>query len=339
MSTPSRVDERGEPTGLVGRGARFEGGRRLFIRRWGGLVAALAGIRGFDAAADVSAPATESRMSTGAPSSTARGAAMLRAVHQIVDHPRVFDDPYALRILEPLAPGELQSTIDRRSRGMRASIALRSRYTEDCLESAVASGTRQYVILGAGLDTFACRNPHVGQRLKVYELDHPATQADKRHRLSAAGLVPQPGTHFVPIDFETRTLGEALSAAGFRFDRPAFFSMLGVSIYITDAAVMATMRTVASCARGSEISMSFSIPDAMLSEGAQARRRRTMAELARAGEPWITFYEPRSLERRLLAVGFSTAVALAPSEANERYFAERHDGLSVVDAHMMLARV
>jgi methyltransferase (TIGR00027 family) len=278
-------------------------------------------------------------LTTGVPSRTARGAALHRAVHQIVDHPRVFDDPHAVRILEPFAPGELQSLVDRRGRGMRASIVLRSRYTEDCLAEAVARGTRQYVVLGAGFDTFACRNPHLAAGLQVYEVDHPATQADKRRRIQAAGLAPRAGTHFVPIDFERQTLSEALPRAGFRFERPAFFSMLGVSIYISDAAVMATLRTVAACVPGSEISMSFSIPDALLNPAARAYRQRSIAAMAAAGEPWTTFYDPDELTVRLLQAGFASAQPLRPPEANRRYFVGRNDGLAVADAHMMLARV
>lgn len=313
--------------------------RRSFVRTCGALAVAMWGGRVLEAVASPEEAPAVRLMATGEPSRTARAAAMHRAVHQIVDYPRVFDDSFALRILEPLAPAELQAMIDRRGHGMRASIALRSRYTEDCLAEAVARGTRQYVVLGAGLDTFACRNPHVDTGLHVYEVDHPATQAYKRTRMQASGMAARPGAHFVPIDFETQTLRDVLSAAGLRFDRPAFFSMLGVSIYISDAAVMATMRTVAACAPGSEIAMSFAIPEKLLHPSARARRRRSMAALAAAGEPWITFYEPDELAARLLREGYSTATPLTPNDANRRYFADRTDGLSVTDAHMMLARV
>lgn len=278
-------------------------------------------------------------LAAGQPSRTARSAALSRAVHQIVDHPWVFEDPHALSILGPLAPGELQASIDRGSRAMRASIALRSRYAEDCLAAAVARGTRQYVLLGAGLDTFACRNPHTQAGLAVFEVDHPASQADKRLRLAQADLVPGPGTTFVSIDFETQTLRERLAAAGLRFDLPAFFSMLGVTIYISDEAVMGTLRTIASCAPGSEVVFSFSVPDERLGDAERVRRRRTMAAMAAAGEPWITFYDPDVLADRLTGERFAAAEVLRPAEANRRYFGGRRDGLAIADAHIMLARV
>lgn len=284
-------------------------------------------------------PALPSLLAAGVPSRTVRAAALNRAVHQIVDHPRIFDDPYALPVLGPLVTGELQAAIDRGSRAMRVAIVMRSRYAEDCLAAAVAGGTRQYVVLGAGLDTFACRNPHVDAGLSVFEVDHPATQTDKRLRLAQARIAPRAGTTFVPIDVETQGLRAALAAAGFRFDRRAFFSMLGVTIYVSEQGGMETLRVAASCPAGSEVAFSFSLPDWMLGDAALARRRRTMAALAGLGEPWITFHDPDELARRLLEQGYATAELLRPAEANRRYFGGRTDGLAVVDAHMMLARV
>ncbi len=313
--------------------------RRSFVVRAASLAIVVIGGGALDAAASTNGTAVANLLATGEPSGTARSAALHRAAHQIVDHPRVFEDPYALKILEPRAAAELQATVDRRAHGMRASIALRSRYTEDSLAEAVARGTRQYVVLGAGLDTFACRNPHVDAGLQVYEVDHPASQRYKLGRMRASDMAPRSGTHFVAIDFETQTLREALAGAGFRFDRPAFFSMLGVAIYISDAAVMSTLRTIAACARGSEIAMSFAVTDEWLQPAARARRQRSMKALAAAGEPWITFYDPDVLSARLLEEGFSSARPLRPDDANRRYFADRRDGLSVTDAHMMLARV
>jgi len=313
--------------------------RRSFVKRAASLALAVIGGGALDAAASENGAPAADLMATGEPSRTARSAALHRAAHQIVDHPCVFEDPYALKILEPLAAAELQATVDRRGSGMRASIALRSRYAEDSLAEAVARGTRQYVVLGAGLDTFACRNPHVEFGLQVYEVDHPASQRYKIARMRASDMAPRSGTHFVAIDFETQTLRAALTGAGFRFDQPAFFSMLGVAIYISDVAVMSTLRTIAACARGSEIAMSFAVTDELLRPDAHARRQRSMRALAAAVEPWITFYDPDVLTARLLEDGFSSARPLRPDDANRRYFADRRDGLFVTDAHMMLARV
>ena len=279
------------------------------------------------------------RMGTGEPSATARGAALSRAVHQIVDFPRVLEDPYALPILGPVRNSELQAAVDYQSRPLRASIVMRSRYAEDRLAAAVARGVRQYVILGAGLDTFACRNPHAGLGLRVFEVDHPATQRYKRVRLDEAGIASPPGLTFVPIDFETQKLPHELASAGFRFDEPAFFSLLGVVIYLTDSAVMDTMRVVGSCAPGSEIAFSFSVPDDLLTEAQRTARHRSMAQVAALGEPWITFYDPSVLADAMRARGFNTIDVLGPPDANRTYFADRSDGLRVSSGHMMAARI
>ena len=276
-------------------------------------------------------------MASGQPSATARAAALIRAVHQIIDYPRVLDDPFALSILGPLRPGELQTAVDRQSPALRAAIVMRSRYAEDRLAAAVARGVRQYVILGAGLDTFAYRNPHAS--LRVFEVDHRATQRFKRERLDRADIRVPARTTFVPVDFETQTLTHELEAHGFRFDEPAFFSLLGVVVYLTDAAVMETMRIVASGAAGSEIVVSFSLPDYLLNERQRRSRERSMANVAALGEPWITFYEPAALARALRGSGFSATELFRPEEANRTYFADRMDGLRTSGGHMMSARV
>ena len=317
-----------------------DGDRRAFLRRSlaGGCTAVAASL----GLGEVHAQARETaatRMDLGEPSNTARGAALQRALHQVIDFPRVLEDPLALSILGPLAANDLQAAVDRRNAGLRASIVMRSRYAEDRLAMAVAQGVRQYVILGAGLDTFAYRNPHAEVGLRVFEVDHPATQRFKRERLGRAGIDRAPGMTFVPIDFETQTLSEQLTGAGFRFDQPAYFSMLGVVIYLSDEAVMETMRMVTSCGAGSEIVFSFSVTDELLTESQQSSRERTMARLAAQGEPWVTFYEPATLAEALRARGFSAAEVFAPPEANRTYFADRKDGLRVSTGHMMSARV
>jgi methyltransferase (TIGR00027 family) len=314
--------------------------RRLFLRGSvaAGIGAIAASLRLNAAWAQTRASAAR-RMETGEPSATARGAALSRAVHQIVDYPRVLEDPHAIPILGPLQQGELQQAVDRRSRALRASIVMRSRYAEDRLAAAVTRGVRQYVVLGAGLDTFAYRNPHARLGLRVFEVDHPATQRFKRQRLGNARITVPPETTFVPIDFETQTLSEALANAGFRFEQPAFFSMLGVVIYLTDDAFMQTLNVIAACASATEIVFSFSVPDDLLTDTQQTGRARSMAQLAALGEPWISFYEPSTLAERLRARGFSAAEVFAPQDANRTYFAGRIDGLRVGTEHMMSAYV
>lgn len=310
--------------------------RRAFLAR------ALAAMAAMATGQRVSAQALEAtgRMAAGAPSATARGAALARALHQIVDHPRILDDPLALAMVDGGDLGELQASADRGASASRAFIALRSRYAEDRLGAAVDRGVRQYVVLGAGLDTYAYRNPHAARGLRVLEVDHPATQRWKRARLQAAGIAVPASTTYVPVDFETQTLAGELQRGGFRTDRPAFFSLLGVAIYLTEDAVTDTLRYVASCAAGSEIVFSFSLPDAHLSEAALARRERSRARMAAIGEPWLTFFEPALLVSRLQALGFGGVDILTADEANRIYFANRADGLKLgPSARMAAARV
>jgi len=192
-------------------------------------------------------------MHDGQPSRTAFRVALRRAAHKVLDDPRVFEDPLALGIVGADA-GELRSdekSQSRISRLMRAFMAVRSRYAEDGLAAAFQGGTRQYVVLGAGLDTFAYRNPFPG--LRVLEVDHPATQGWKRRRLEAAGIAVPESMTFAPVDFESQTLADGLVRAGLAMDQKAFFSWLGVVPYLTRSAAVETLRFVASLPSGSEI--------------------------------------------------------------------------------------
>jgi len=226
-------------------------------------------------------------LEAGQPSRTARGAAMQRAAHQLLEKPPVFEDPIALRIFGDEGTAWLDRNLERyrseRSRAMRAFLVMRSRYAEDRLADAVARGVRQYVVLGAGLDTFACRNPHRG--LRVFEVDHPLTQAWKRDRLRAQAIAVPESAIFAPVDFERQALAEGLAAAGFRADQPAFFSWLGVVIYLSRDAVAGTLRTVAACARGSEVVFDFSPPPDELDSAERSRHVALASRVAGIGEP------------------------------------------------------
>src|SRR5262245_4202397 len=206
------------------------------------------------------------RMDEGQPSRTAQSTARLRAAHQILDNPRVLDDPLALRIIGAQAEAAVRANPQGEPRlaTLRAFVVLRSRYTEDELARAVQQGVRQYVILGAGLDTFAYRNPYSG--LRVFEVDHPATQSWKRGSLNQAGIDSPSSLTFAPVDFEKETLADGLGRAGFKTDEPAFFSLLGVVIYLTRGAVMETLKFVAAMPAGSEIVFDYAVPSSLLGE-------------------------------------------------------------------------
>jgi methyltransferase (TIGR00027 family) len=260
--------------------------------------------------------------------------AMRRAAHQLLDRPCVFEDPLALRILGPEHASALTANPRLHEDSpvapyLRAFMAARSRYAEDRLHTAVAEGTSQYVILGAGLDTFAYRNPYPPERLRVFEVDHPATQEWKRRQLAEAQIDIPPDLVFAPVDFESQTLNDALRQAGHDACRPTFFSWLGVTIYLAPATVMATLRFVAGLATGSEIIFDYGISPELM----DVKERRVFdamaAKVALAGEPWQAFFEPVALERDLRALGFTQAEDVGQEQLNARYFAGRSDGLQV----------
>lgn len=311
-------------------------GRRRFL---GGIAAgaALAGLtQGGGALA-------AGRLNSGEPSETALGAANLRAAHQILEYPRILHDPFAIPILGRAGEARLRADLARyqrpRARSMRASMVLRSRYADDRFFAATRRGVRQYVALGAGLDTFAYRNQYPEAMLVVFEVDHPATQAWKRARLREMGIRIPDSLRFAPLDFERQSLAEGLARAGFRADRPAFFSWLGVSMYLSEAAVTGTLGYIASLASGSEVVFDFTLPASSLSPERQARRASSAAYVERLGEPWITFFEPAALAARVRNAGFSQATLLGPQEAQERYFKGRTDGFRASVSHLMAAVV
>jgi methyltransferase (TIGR00027 family) len=259
---------------------------------------------------------------------TAQSTANLRAAHQLVDQPRIFDDPLALRIIGAQAEAAVRA---RAGRGAMASfrpfVAVRSRYAEDELARAVQRGVRQYVVLGAGLDTFAYRSPYPGSRLRVFEVDHPATQVWKRDRLQEAGIAIPESLAFAAIDFEKQTLADGLRQAGFKVDEPAFFSMLGVVVYLTRDAVRDTLKFVVSLPQAAEIVFDYAIPPAALGEHDRARHDEAARMVATRGEPWLTYFEPATLASELRGIGFTHVEDLGPDEVHARYFKGRTDGL------------
>ena len=275
------------------------------------------------------------------PSRTAQGAAMHRAAHQLLDRPPVFDDPLALTIIGEEAATELREGRDPRvtqSQGLRAFIATRSRFTEDCLAEAMTRGVRQYVLLGAGLDTFAYRATRAG--LRVFEVDHPATQGWKRARLSEVHIATPDWVTYAPVDFEHETIREGLARVGFDFAAPAVFAWLGVVPYLTREAVTGTLAFVASLARGSEIVFDYAQPPGKESPEQRALFEAMAERVAASGEPFRSFFEPEELLREVEALGFSRVEDLSASVLNARYFQGRADGLALRGrGHLLHARV
>ena len=272
------------------------------------------------------------------PSATADGAALLRAAHQVLDMPPIFVDPLAARLIEPEAAARLQDPASFQTpalRALRASVAIRSRYAEDRLADAVRRGVHQYVLLGAGLDSFAYRNPFEPSALRVFELDHPSTQARKQARLRAAGVAAPATLTFVPVDFERQTIAEALAQHGFDAGAPAFVSWLGVTIYLQRDAVLRTLAWAAGLAPGSEIVFTYSAPRDRPPAAWTALKTRADG----LGEPWITFFEPDALAGELRRLGFAELTDLGPEDAYVRYCRGRSDGLRPGGSgHLMSAR-
>lgn len=279
------------------------------------------------------------------PSTTALRVAMKRAAHQLLDHPRIFEDPLALKIIGKERAAALQAEPRHYESGqlspyLRAFVAARSRYAEDELALAVARGVRQYVILGAGLDTFAYRNPYPRGMLRVFEVDHPAVQTWKRACLQEAGIPLPEDLRFAPVDFETRTLTEGLSDAGYDSGRSTFFSWLGVTEYLTTEAVMTTLRFIASAPKGSTVVFDYMLAPSLLNPAQRSHFEALAQRVASVGEPWQTFFDPVVLTRDLRAMGFRSVEDVSPEEINARYFKDRRDGLRVGTlSHLMKAQV
>lgn len=279
-------------------------------------------------------------------STTAEGVAIQRALHQTLDAaPKILDDPIA-PLLSDLASesnkadvARLESMTRPIKTPFRAVFIMRSRYTEDCLAESLVRGVRQYVILGAGLDTFAYRQPAWGNSLRIYEVDHPASQEWKRERLEGAKLRIPRNLIFAPIDFETTSLREGLSTAGFNSHTPSFFSLLGVSQYLTVAATESIFGFVQSLPQGTELVFEFIVPDDLMPSN-EALVFGAIASLAAdRGEPWLTRFRPEELKSRLTALGFSQAYHLSPQAANERYFQGRRDDLAAWSGAQMMRAI
>ncbi len=275
--------------------------------------------------------ATDKRsMQRGQASRTALGVALRRAAHQVYDAPPlILDDPIAVPLLGDTYAKALADTRvslhEKSSITMRAWVLARSRFAEDQLAKAVKVGVRQYVVLGAGLDTFGLRNPHSG--LKVFEVDHPSTQMWKR-KLVASSQLPEPDfLHYVAVDFETQNLREQLKHAGLEFNAPTLFAMLGVVVYLTPDAFRETLGLIASFPEGSGVIFDYALPRHMLPEDEVDARDELAVRVASIGEPFQLFLSPAEIRSDL--GDFETFEEIDASELNHRYFGHRTDQLSL----------
>ena len=263
------------------------------------------------------------------PDSTAVRVALWRALHSEVDEPpHVFEDEVGLKLAAPEEGWRNRPDMSQFTRPFRASILARARFIEDLVAEQVALGVAQYVILGAGLDTFAQRRPELAARLIVFEIDQPGPQAWKRQRLIDLGFGIPPFLRLVPVDFEAGDgWWERLNQSGFDPDRPAVVASTGVSMYLTRDAIATTLRQVASLAPGSTLAMAFMLPIELADPEVRTGIERAAAGARANGTPFISFFTPTEILTMAHDAGFKEVHHVSAAMLAERYFTGRTDGL------------
>jgi methyltransferase (TIGR00027 family) len=267
---------------------------------------------------------------TDTPDNTAVRVALWRAMHVEVDQaPHVLEDLVGLQLAAP--DDDWRDRPDMHplgTRGFRAAIVARARLIEDLVAESAAAGVTQYVILGAGLDTFAQRRPELSAQLRVFEVDQPGTQAWKRRRLTELGFGVPDWLRLVPIDFETgESWWDGLSAAGFDPGRPAVVASTGVIMYLTKEANAATLHQLAALAPGSALAMSFLLPAELIDEADRPGLDISARGARAAGTPFLSFYSPEEMLALARDAGFRDAEHISSGSLAGRYFAGRADGL------------
>jgi len=263
------------------------------------------------------------------PDNTAVRVALWRALHVQADAPpHVLVDEIGLKLAAPDASWLSRPDMSPYTQPFRASIVARARFVEDLVETEAARGVDQYVILGAGLDTFAQRRPELAARMQIFEVDTPGPQAWKRERLVATGLGIPPYLHLVPVDFEAgATWWDRLAASGFAADRPAIVASTGVSMYLTRDAIAATLRAVAALASGSTLAMSFMLPFELVDPEIRPSMERAAVGAKAAGTPFVSLLAPDEMLAMAKDAGFREVEHVSSGALGERYFADRTDGL------------
>ena len=263
------------------------------------------------------------------PSRTALLTAAARALHREEPQPWVFDDWFALQLGgdDAVRMGEtLRERLPAASLlAFTRWVCVRSRLPEDVVERAAAAGIRQYVILGAGLDSFAYRRDDLLERVRVFEVDHPASQQWKRRRLQELGVHPPANLVYAPVDFERQELRAGLTAAGFDFSAQAVWSWIGVTMYLTLDAIRATLATISECSPGTRLVLTYNQPQAALAGRSLAIETTMRAIVSDLGEPMISLFTPAQVEQLLRELGYDELTHFGPEEARHTYFADRDD--------------
>jgi methyltransferase (TIGR00027 family) len=267
---------------------------------------------------------------TGAPDGTAVRVALWRAMHVESDPPpHVLEDEIGLRLVAPDDEWRRRPDMDPQgTRGYRAAVVARARFIEDLVAREAGRGVAQYVLLGAGLDSFAQRRPEIASRLRVFEVDRPGPQAWKRRRLIELGFGVPEWLRLVPVDFEAgQSWWEQLLAAGFDARQPAVVASTGVSPYLTRDANLATLRRIATLAPNSALAMTFLLPLELLDPAERPQHEAVYRAARAAGTPFLSFFTPAELLALAGAVGFRRTRYVSTADLTRRYFAGRTDGL------------
>jgi len=264
-----------------------------------------------------------------APDDTAVRTALWRALHVEVDPPpHVFEDVVGLQLAAPDEGWRSRPDMSPFTRPFRASIVARARFVEDLVAERATRGVGQYVVLGAGLDTFAQRRPELASRLSVFEIDRPGPQEWKRRRLVELGLGIPPYLRFVPVDFEAGDAWwERLAAAGFDPGRAAVVASTGVSMYLTRDAIAATLRRIATLAPGSTLVLSFLLPVELAEPEVRPGLERALEGARANGTPFLSFFTPPQMLTLAREAGFGAVQHVSAAWLAQRYFAGRTDGL------------
>ena len=266
-----------------------------------------------------------------------------RAAHQMLDSPKIFEDPLALRIIGPEAESSLRLSLAQfqkpAERAFRAAVMVRNRYAEDELARSIQRGVRQYIILGAGLDTFAYRNPF--PLLRVFEVDHPATQASKRSCLEKAAIPIPSSVTYVSVDFERQMMADALRQSGLKSDELIFVSFIGVVRYLSRETVISVLTSIVSSMRaGSEVVFDFAPPPSQLERLREFTDEIIVNWRSKNNGFRPTYFDPAPLTRDLRRIGFADVQLFGPKEINARYCKDRTDGLRIQNRmHLVKARV
>ena len=272
------------------------------------------------------------------PDSTAVRTALWRALHVKVDaKPYILEDVVGLELLAP-PDGWMERPDMKYTARLRASILVRARFIEDLIIEESKRGTGQYVLLGAGIDTFAQRRPDIAAGLQIYEIDQPGTLAWKQEQLHALGFGIPEYLHFVPVDFETTSWFEQLKNSGFDPRKPAFISCTGVSLYLTKEAIISTLKRIATFAPGSKLAMTFYLPMELLDEEDKPMQEIAEKGARESGNPMISFFLPEEILTLAKNAGFKEAQTLSTNEM-EFYFSGRTDNLLPASGEVFLVAI